>query len=228
MTSSTRTNSFAKTERAALLALLHQLGPGAPTLCEGWTTHDLAAHLVVRDGNLLAQPGFSVPALHGISARIEARARRTPYDELLARLEKGPPVWSPTGLPGPLYEVVNLSENFIHHEDVRRCQADEPRNLPALEQDALWSRLRALGVLTGLRSSGLGIVVESGSGSGSGSGSASGVRSQRLRRGEETVTVRGPVGELVLWLSGRKGAAAVELAGSPAAVEKARSATFSL
>ncbi|MGD0448569.1 MAG: maleylpyruvate isomerase family mycothiol-dependent enzyme [Candidatus Dormibacteria bacterium] len=36
-------------ERRELCDLLIQVGPDAPTLCEGWTTSDLAAHLVLRE-----------------------------------------------------------------------------------------------------------------------------------------------------------------------------------
>ena len=36
-------------ERLELCDLLLELGPDAPTLCEGWTTADLAAHLVLRE-----------------------------------------------------------------------------------------------------------------------------------------------------------------------------------
>ncbi len=43
-----RVTDFAPIERAALADLMAELGPDAPTLCEGWTTRDLAAHLVVR------------------------------------------------------------------------------------------------------------------------------------------------------------------------------------
>jgi len=35
-------------ERAALCDTLEQYGPDAPTLCTGWMTLDLAAHLVAR------------------------------------------------------------------------------------------------------------------------------------------------------------------------------------
>ena len=41
--------SVAATERADLCDLFRAVGPDAPTLCEGWTTRDLAAHLVVRE-----------------------------------------------------------------------------------------------------------------------------------------------------------------------------------
>src|ERR1700735_4322129 len=40
---------LAQQERATLCDLLVELGPDAPTLCEGWTTADMAAHLVVRE-----------------------------------------------------------------------------------------------------------------------------------------------------------------------------------
>ncbi len=36
-------------ERAALCDTLERFGPDAPTLCEGWQTIDLAAHLVARE-----------------------------------------------------------------------------------------------------------------------------------------------------------------------------------
>src|SRR5690606_24047731 len=38
----------ARAERHALADLLMAVGPDAPTLCAGWTTAHLAAHLVVR------------------------------------------------------------------------------------------------------------------------------------------------------------------------------------
>ena len=41
--------SFARDERIALCDLLDETGPEAPTLCEGWRTLDLAAHLVLRE-----------------------------------------------------------------------------------------------------------------------------------------------------------------------------------
>ena len=45
-------------ERRELCDLFEELGPDAPTLCEGWTTDDLAAHLVVRERNPTAGPGI--------------------------------------------------------------------------------------------------------------------------------------------------------------------------
>ncbi|MDQ1699352.1 MAG: hypothetical protein QOG34_1215, partial [Frankiaceae bacterium] len=39
----------AAAERAALADALTTVGPDAPTLCEGWTAADLAAHVYVRE-----------------------------------------------------------------------------------------------------------------------------------------------------------------------------------
>ena len=50
--------SVAQRERAALVEILRAVGPDAPTLCEGWTTRDLVAHLVVRERRPDALPGL--------------------------------------------------------------------------------------------------------------------------------------------------------------------------
>ena len=51
----------AQRERSALVDTLRAVGPDAPTLCDGWKTRDLAAHLVVRERRLDATPGIMVP-----------------------------------------------------------------------------------------------------------------------------------------------------------------------
>ncbi|MFN7150135.1 MAG: maleylpyruvate isomerase N-terminal domain-containing protein, partial [Microthrixaceae bacterium] len=43
------TVNHAQIERRQLCDLFDELGPDVPTLCEGWTARDLAAHLVVRE-----------------------------------------------------------------------------------------------------------------------------------------------------------------------------------
>jgi hypothetical protein len=42
--------SLAKRERYAIAQTLRNLGPDAPTLCEGWTSFDLLVHLISRVG----------------------------------------------------------------------------------------------------------------------------------------------------------------------------------
>ena len=204
----------AAAERAALLHLMTDLGPDAATLCEGWTTHDLAAHLVVRERRPQSIPGLVVPQLRGFTARLEATARQRPYEELLDQLRSGPPVWSLGGaLRGPLAGLTDVHEMYVHHEDVRRLVDPTPR-APALGlDDALWARLRVLGPALGARAKGLGITVVTPD-----------ARSARLRRGREEVVLRGTPRELFLWLFGRRDVAQVEVEGTPAARELARTA----
>ena len=42
--------SLVSQQRISLAELLLEVGPDAPTLCEGWTARDLVAHLVIREG----------------------------------------------------------------------------------------------------------------------------------------------------------------------------------
>ena len=60
--------SVAQRERAALVATMRSVGPDAPTLCEGWTTRDLAAHLVIREYRVDAAPGILIPLFAGHTA----------------------------------------------------------------------------------------------------------------------------------------------------------------
>src|SRR6185503_18641888 len=48
-------------ERAALCDTLEKYGPDAPTLCEGWLTLNLAAHLVAREARSDAALGLVLP-----------------------------------------------------------------------------------------------------------------------------------------------------------------------
>jgi uncharacterized protein (TIGR03085 family) len=118
----------AQRERTALVDTMRSVGPNAPTLCGDWTTRDLAAHLVVREGRLDATAGVAVPFLAGYTARVQRQVTQTTaWDELLAKIASGPPLYSPFKLLDP---IANLGEMFIHHEDVRRAQSGwEPRRL---------------------------------------------------------------------------------------------------
>lgn len=120
----------AQRERAALVATMSEIGPDAPTLCEGWTTRDLAAHLVVRERRLDAAPGIAISFLAGYTDKVQRRtASSTGWDELVEKVSSGPPLLSPFKL---LDSVANMDEMFIHHEDVRRAQPGwEPRSLDA-------------------------------------------------------------------------------------------------
>ena len=198
---------LAARERRLLCDLFDEVGPQAPTLCEGWTTHDLAAHLVVRDSQPLALPGLVVPQLHGVTEYFERSRRSTDFAELVRRIRRGPPLL-PMGLP-LISEQVNIHEFFIHHEDVRRPHGDPPRRLSAAMQAALWTRTRMLARRHLRRVEGLRVVLDGGP-------------DRRVEHGEgEEVVVRGAVGEVFLYIWNRK-VAEVEVIGSEDAVRRLR------
>ncbi len=139
--------SIARKERAALVETLRATGPDAPTLCEGWNTRDLAAHLVVRERRLDAAPGILVPKLAGYTARVQDQVTAsTDWSDLLAQVAAGPPLYSPFIL---IDRFANVTEMFIHHEDIRRAGTDwEPRVLDQETTDALAGRVGMFGRMT--------------------------------------------------------------------------------
>jgi uncharacterized protein (TIGR03085 family) len=120
--------SVAQRERAALVDTMRAVGPDAPTLCEGWTTRDLAAHLVIREYRPDAAPGIVIPFFASHTAKVQNQVtEQNDWDELVGKLSSGPPVYSPLKLLDP---VANVAEMFIHHEDVRRAKPGwQPRSL---------------------------------------------------------------------------------------------------
>ena len=120
--------SLAQRERAALVTTMRGVGPDQPTLCGDWTTRELAAHLVVRERRLDAAPGILVPAMADYTERVTQQvAAESDWNVLLDKIASGPPLLSPFKLLDPL---VNVTEMFIHHEDVRRGKSGwEPREL---------------------------------------------------------------------------------------------------
>ena len=48
-------------ERGALCDTIAETGPDAPTLCVGWLTADLAAHLMARENRPDAAAGIILP-----------------------------------------------------------------------------------------------------------------------------------------------------------------------
>src|ERR1700753_2788332 len=119
---------------------MRSVGPEAPTLCEGWKTRDLAAHLMIREYRLDAAPGILIPFFAGHTAKVQDEvAQHTDWNELVDKVASGPPSYSPLKLLDP---VANVAEMFIHHEDVRRAQPGwEPR---VLEQGLVGALRRTL------------------------------------------------------------------------------------
>lgn len=127
-------------ERAALVEVLRAEGPDAPTLCEGWTTRDLTAHLVVRERRPDALPGLLFGPLASHTSRVQHRlADSTEWADLVELLASGPPVLSLFKLVDP---VASIHEIFVHHEDVRRARTGwEPRELDASATAAVKRRV---------------------------------------------------------------------------------------
>ncbi|NUP53539.1 MAG: TIGR03085 family protein [Catenulispora sp.] len=210
------TTHFAREERAALVQALRGAGPDAPTLCEGWTCRDLAAHVVARERRVDAAGGIVIKALAHRTARVQAEFAALPWDELLALVVAGPPRRSVFSVPG-VDEVANLVEFFVHCEDVRRAQPGwEPRMLDAGVGEALWRRVSGMGRLMGRRSP-VGLVVRRPDG-----------QSVVARKGTPVATVVGEPEELVLFLSGRQQHAVVHVEGSPEAEAAVRGAKFGM
>ncbi|MCC8926273.1 MULTISPECIES: TIGR03085 family metal-binding protein [Nocardiaceae] len=129
--------SLAQDERAELVRTMTAVGEDAPTLCGDWTARDLAAHLVVRERRLDAAPGIVLPFLSGYTEKVQAGAAAKPFDDLVAAIRTGPPLWSPFKLLDP---VINVGEMFVHHEDLRRAGPDwTQRTLSASLQNRLWT-----------------------------------------------------------------------------------------
>lgn len=208
-------SSHARTERQALADLFMEVGPDAPTLCEGWKTADLAAHLVLRERRPDAAAGILVKPLSGYTDRVQRSVRDgRPWAELVDTVRNGPPF--PLSL-NSLDETVNTVEYFVHLEDVRRAQPGwEPRRLdPGLEQ-ALWSRLKMMARAL-LRRSPVGVTLR-----------APGFGEVEAKSGDPRVTVTGSPGELVLFAFGRQAAARVDTEGDPDACARLRQAQLGL
>jgi uncharacterized protein (TIGR03085 family) len=134
--------THAQDERRAICDLLADLGPDKPTLCAGWQTADLAAHLVLRERRPDAGAGVMGGPLAGYTRRVQAGlVARNSFPDLIRLIRSGPPRISLFGLPGA-DDRLNLVEYFVHHEDVLRAQPGwQPRQISADLTDVLWDRL---------------------------------------------------------------------------------------
>jgi uncharacterized protein (TIGR03085 family) len=211
--------NFARKERDALCLLLSERGPDAPTLCEGWTTRDLAAHLVLRERRPDAAIGVLGGPLAGYTARVQNKiANQHDYASLITMIRQGPPLFSVFGIPG-MDEQANTVEYYVHHEDVRRgAPGWEPRDLGKAMEGALWRRL-SIARLT-LRKAPCGVVFQR--------SDAPGTQPITAKRGTPAVTVTGTAGELTMWVSGRTSAARVQLDGDSDAVARLGQARWHL
>ncbi|MGW1062379.1 TIGR03085 family metal-binding protein [Micromonospora rubida] len=206
---------YARSEREALADLMLSLGPDAPTINEGWSVRDLAAHLIARERRPDAAVGIMLSPLRGYGERVVARIAARPFAELVGQVRR-PPVWSPVSNP-LTDELVNTMEFYIHHEDVRRARPGwRPRDLPAGLHAVLWRRATLLGRLA-LRRFPADLLVQ-----------APGHGEQSAGRGGQRARLVGPPGELVLFLTGRQRVARVQVDGPAELAERLRSAKLGI
>ena len=188
---------LAQQERVALCNLFEECGPDAPTLCEGWLTADLAAHLVVRERRPDSGPGLVWPPLGGYTDKVRRAVRdRMSWERLVDSVRRGPPL-----LLRPFDGPMNTVEFFIHVEDVRRARDGwEPRPISPELADALWARVGPGGMAKKIPAT---IVISSPG------------RDDKEGGTGPTLTLTGDPGELVMFGAGRQGATRVEISGDP-------------
>jgi uncharacterized protein (TIGR03085 family) len=210
---------FDALERRALCHLLEDLGPDVPTLLGRWTAHDLAAHLVLRERDLIAGPCLVVP---GPFQQFAERRRvtltnRRDFEWLVRRIRSGPP----PGFfrIGWVRAVPNLNEFFVHHEDVRRANGLGPRDtLTSALEAALWRNVRRSARFLTRRLRRVGLDLEW----------AGTDQRITIRKSTPTVRMSGPPGEVLLYIFGRQTAAQVELAGPADAVATVQRTHFGM
>jgi uncharacterized protein (TIGR03083 family) len=122
-----------RAERSDLLGLLEELSSGefeTPSLCEGWTVRDVAAHAVSYDriSPLLYVPlfivsGFSIDRTNRLLVRWW---RRRGTDRIVEALRRSP---TPRGMMSLLGRRVALLDAFVHQQDIRR-PLSRPREIP--------------------------------------------------------------------------------------------------
>ena len=207
-------------ERAQLCLRFNELGPDAPTLCEGWTTADLAAHLVIRERNPVAAPGIllgdKVAPLGRITDSAMEREKAKGFDRVVERIRTGPPL-GPFRVPG-LRTQINLVEYAVHHEDVRRANGMEARTGIDDLQDELWGLFVRLARFA-LRGVPDGVGVEL---------ARPGSSAKVVKRGDRYVRATGEPLELLLWAYGRGDHATVEFTGDDDDVAAVRAAHLTI
>jgi uncharacterized protein (TIGR03085 family) len=200
--------SLAQQERRTLCDLFVEHGPDAPTLCEGWSTADLAAHLIVRERRPDSGPGIVWPPLAGYTDKVRRAVRdRTSWDKLVESVRHGPPA-----LLRPFDGPMNTVEFFVHVEDVRRAQDGwEPRQISNELADALWARVGPGGMAKAVPAT---IVISSPG------------RADKERGTGPHLTLAGDPGELTMFGAGRQGAARVEISGDETIAAQLRAASL--
>lgn len=208
-------SALVTSERSALVQALADAGPSAPTLCEGWETRHLAAHLLLRE----SKPTLAAGVMGGPLGDRTERATNQLADELTGQRRYEKALRDFEALPGYLHmrshfpgldEAMNLIEYFVHTEDVRRASLTDgeklpPRVLAEGVQEKMWQVLRARARMMVGKKYPDGLVLEA-------PGYSPAVHTVVAPpTGRVATVLTGEPGELVLYLFGREAAARVEV-----------------
>lgn len=202
---------YVDTSREALADVLVSVGPDAETLCEGWKSRHLAAHLLIRENSALSA-GLLLPLMRGpMESRLEKMAEAAKelpvYLELVDEFRAGPKKFSPFRIPR-INRTANLLEYFVHTEDVRRARSRwAPRHLDQDYVAALWHDLTQRAKFMYAKSP-VGVILVSKSGD-----------RYVAKKSANSVAVTGHVGELIMYSHGRQDHALVTFEGSPESIQ---------
>lgn len=205
--------AWAAHERAALVDALEELGPDAPTLCDGWLTKDMAAHVYVRERRPDAALGVLPlgPVSRYTDRVMDSVLEAQGYEGLLRKLREPAPILRVLHID----EAINSVEFFIHTEDVRRPNNMPGRELPDEFERKIAGRLKQQGRLSFRRAGArVRLVPTVGEPAEFGKG--------------PVVEVHGKPSELMLLAFNRKADAKVEYTGDPAGIEAVKKARLGL
>lgn len=216
---------FTAASRDALVEALLAAGPGQPTLCEGWDTEHLAAHIVLRENSPLVAGLVLPPLARSLQRKTmslgDSANEPQAYQQLVDRVAAGPQPPAPLRgharaarlaeqVSGRLKgtksvrraaQAANLLEFFVHTEDVRRAQDRwAPRHLADDYANALFSEFTRRATMM-YRSEPTGVVLARSTGQR--------VVARPAAQNGTTRTIAGPAGELVMHGFGRRGHALV-------------------
>ncbi|ACQ80480.1 conserved hypothetical protein [Beutenbergia cavernae DSM 12333] len=198
------------TPRETLADALLAAGPDAPTLCEGWRTRHLAAHIVLRERRPWTMAGASGGPLADWTERQvqttgDDAALPDAYAELVGRVAAGP-----GAILTRLTDGGNVLEFLVHAEDVLRGERvpDAPRLLDDELESRLFRSVSRFGRFT-YRRRGVGVIMRV----------PDGPRAVVVR-GAESVVLTGTPVELALHATGRERAALVDVDGPADAVAR--------
>lgn len=188
--------SFSSAERRRLAELFHQLGPDAPTLCEGWDARDLAVHLYIREHRPLAAAGNFLPFLRGRLEDVESQVSGADFKNVVDKWAAGPGRLHPMRV---LDTAANTAEHFVHHEDLRRGGGEiVPRDFSQVVNSQLHQTVNKMAGMF-LRGNDIPVVLAAKGFQPVIAPAGRGVAEQ----GDNVVRISGDPGELLLWLFGR-------------------------